>query len=110
MARKIIEQSKNFSKKDFINSRNGIALQEIAGEKLKVKSCAILLDTDEDEEEKEIGTIITDAGVYTTISENIMDSIRDIIMIEAEGETDITVNVQKRKSKQGREFLCMTID
>lgn len=108
--RKIIEQSKSFTKKDFINSRNGIALQEVAGEKLRIRSCAILLDDSDEEGEREIGTIITDSGVFTTISDNIMDSIRDIIMIEAEGETDITVNIQKRKSKAGRDFLTMTID
>lgn len=110
MARTILSQSRAFTKKDFINSRNGMALQEVAGETLKIVSCAIILDDSDEDGEKKIGTIITESEVFTTISENIIQSIEDIIEIEADGETDIQVRISKRKSKAGRDFLTMTID
>ena len=107
MARQILEASKKFSKKDFINSRNGSALQDLESGKITISACAIIEDVD-DEERKEIGTLITDAGVFTTISDNIIDSIRDLIDIEDELDQK-TVEIKKRKSKQGRDFLSMTI-
>lgn len=108
--RKIKAQSKNFTKKDFINSRNGMALQEVAGKKLTIKSCAVIHDEDSDNENEEVGTIVAEEGIFTTISDNIIDSILDIIEIEEEESGPIVVNIQKRTSKQGREFLTLTIE
>lgn len=113
MARKVLAQSKNFTKKDFINSRNGQALQEVAGSKLNIISCAVLHDDgadSDDGEEKTVGTIIAKEGVFTTISPNIVQSLHDIMEIEAEGEKDIMVDIKMRKSKGGRDFLTLTIE
>ena len=109
-ARKVIEQSKNFTKKDFINSRNGSPLQEFAGEKLTVTACAIMEGVDEKQQPIEIGNIVTTEGSFTTISANIIDSIRDIIDMEAEeGAVSYDIKINKRKSKQGRDFLSLIV-
>lgn len=107
--REIVKQSKKFTKKDLINSRSGEPLQGHCEETLTVLSCAIIHDTDNGGEERDVGTLVTDQGTMTTISKNIIESIEDIIMLEEDGEEKIQIIVDMRKSKQGRDYLSLTI-
>lgn len=109
--RKTTLQTKNFSKRDGMNSRNGFPLQDLDNkETIKVTAAAIMEDNDEETGEvKEIGVIVTPEKQYfTTISSTVIDAMYDLIdIMDEEGETSIRLD--KRQSKGGREFLTITI-
>lgn len=109
--RTIIENTNNFTKRDSMNSRNGLPLQDLDDKStIKVTTAAILEDVDEETgERKEIGVIRTpDKLYYTTISATVIDTMHDLIDIINE-EGDVEIRLGKRKSKGGREFLTITI-
>lgn len=107
MAREIINQSKNFTQIDAINSRNGVALKDMDGETIIVKALGIVKDVDKETGEvKEVGVIITNEGdCYTTISDNAIDVITDTM--EYAGVKKLTYKVNVRKSKGGRDFISI---
>lgn len=111
MSRKIVTQSVDFQKKDFINSRNGLALQDVeTGTRIVLTAAAILRD-DTDGEEKDVAVLCTESDVYTSISSSVVDIIDDIIAMQVEDGGELpTVTLNKRKSKSGRDFLTLMID
>lgn len=109
--RNIILNTKNFTKRDSMNSRNGLPLQDLEDkEKIKVTTAAILEDTDEETgERKEIGVLVTpEKQYYTTISSTVIDTMNDLIDIIDE-EDEVEIRLGKRTSKGGRVFLTITI-
>lgn len=110
--RKIEKESITFTKRDFINSRNGIALQDVdEGTKIALQAAAILTD-DTDGEEKTVAVLIGADMTYTSISQSVVDVISDVIEMAEEDKDGLlpTVTLHKRKSKQGRDFLTLMID
>lgn len=109
--RNIMLNTRNFTKRDSLNSRNGLPLQDLENlEKIKITTAAILEDTDEETKEtKEIGVLVTpEKQYYTTISATVIDTMNDLIdIIDEEGEVEIRLG--KRTSKGGRTFLTITI-
>lgn len=102
----------NFTKRDMINSRNSFALQDLDdGTQLQVEKAAVINRPDlETGEEKEVAILVTtDGTVYSAISATVRDVLDDTIdLIEDEGGA-VTVRLNKRKSKAGREFLSLTV-
>lgn len=111
MNREIIN-SVNFSKRDAINSRNGVALQDLAdGSELVVTAAAQMTVPDEETGEiKNVSVIITeDKDCYTSISSTIYDVIGDLIDIISD-ENRARIRINQRKSKgNNRTFLTLTI-
>lgn len=111
--RDIITASKNFTRRDIINSRSGYPLQDFEGNSLtipEVVAAAIMKDTDtETGEIKDITVIKTsDSHYFTSISATVYDCMEDVIEILDE-ESTISVRVDKRTSKGNREFLTIVV-
>lgn len=112
MARTIIANTRNFTRRDAINSKNAEPLQDYVESFTEIKNvtkAAMLEVTDEETGEiKYVSVIITDDMVYTSISATIYDTIGDLIdIIDDEGHADIMV--KRRKAKSGRDFLSMYV-
>lgn len=116
MARVIVYSTKNFTKKDAINSRSGIALQEVIDHStqqasLIISKCAAMqVDDEETGEKKNVTVLITDDGFcYTSISPTVYDCTDDLVdIIDEEGETEVRIRLRKAQ-KSGRDFLSMFI-
>lgn len=117
MARTILSQTHNFSKRDMVNARNGFSLQSLDdGTKLAIHSCAVIHDDKSNptyEGEHDVAILITDDGTaYTAISATVVESTHDIIDIMNELEDSdemLYIRVCKRTSKGGKEFLTLTL-
>lgn len=112
MARTIIANTRNFTRRDAINCKNAEPLQDYVDsftEINNVTKAAMLEVTDEETGEiKYVSVIITDDMVYTSISATIYETIGDLIdIIDDEGHADIMV--KRRKAKSGRDFLSMFV-
>lgn len=109
--KKLLAATKNFDKKDLINSRNGLSLQdEENGFVIEVTKAATMEDTDEETGEiKKISVLIDPEGkTYTSISATVDDIMDDVIELLDEGEP-ISLRLLKRKSNGGREFLSFQV-
>ena len=110
--RKIVEQSKEFTKRDSVNSRNGFPLQDLEDKTIiEVKAAAIMEDTDEETGEvKEIGVLVTaDQTYHTTISSTVIDTLYDVVDI-INDEGPVKARLGKRTSKVAkRTFLTLDI-
>lgn len=108
MKREIIDSTANFTKWDFINSKNGYALQDEAGNTLNVTRAAIL-DVEDDDGQKKVSVMVTEDGqYYTAISKSVYEVMGDIIeLITDEGIARVKIN--SRKSKSGRDFLTVFV-
>lgn len=109
--RNLIVSTNNFSKRNMMNSRNGLPLQELEDRaEIHLQAAAIIEDEDpETKELKEIGVLVTpESEYYTTISATVIDTMHDLIdIMDDEGTADVRIG--KRVSKGGRTFLTMTI-
>lgn len=108
MKREIINSTGSFTKWDFINSKNGFALQDEAGNTLNVIRAATL-DVDDGEGQKKVSVLVTEDGQYfTAISKSVFEVMDDIIdLITDEGMAKVKIN--SRKSKSGRDFLTIFV-
>ena len=109
--KRLLAATKNFDKKDLINSRNGLSLQdEENGFVIEVTKAATMEDTDEETGElKKISVLIDPEGrTYTSISATVDDIMDDVIELLDEGEP-ISLRLLKRKSNGGREFLSFQV-
>lgn len=108
--REVAESTKNFTRKDKISIRNGMALKDIDGKEITVGKIAIGTDVDESTGEcKNYGAFITESGeCYTFISANAIECAKDLIEI-VDDEGAATVKVEIRKSKQGRDFVSLIL-
>lgn len=108
--REVTEATKNFTRKDRISIRNGVALKDVDGKEIAVSKIAIGTDVDESTGEvKNYGAFITESGeCYTFISSNAIECAKDLIEI-VDDEGVITVKVEMRKSKQGRDFVSLIL-
>lgn len=107
--REIIASTKNFSKVDMMNSRNGKALKDVKLDMISVEKLGVL-HVDDDDDPRDVGVIITtDGDCLTCISSNAIEMITDCIsLIDDDGET-IGFTMDVRKSKQDREFIALTV-
>lgn len=111
MAREIIEATANFKKKDALNSKSGISLQEFCKEgDFTVVECAIIKVTDEDTgDTQQVAAFVTPEHEYvTSISANIIEAVSDLIDIICD-EGPVKIRVRQSKSKAGRDFLSLII-
>lgn len=109
--KKIINATENFSKKDAINMRNGLPLKdEPNGKTFNVSKAAVLEDTDEETGDlKNVSVLIdSDGKCYTTISTTVADIMDDCIDLLDAGES-VSLELIKRKSNAGREFLTFQV-
>lgn len=110
----VIASAGGFSKRDVLNSKNGIPMKDFDGESMMIPNvvkAAIAEATDEETGEiKYISVLVTDDQTYfTSISGTIYDSMPDLIDI-LEDEQKINVRINKRVSKGNkRDFLTMTV-
>lgn len=104
--------TKNFTKRDEINSRSSLTMQDLDdGTMLRIVKAAIIKRPDKDTgEEKDVSIMVLEDGtVFSAISATICDFMPDIIeLIDDEGEP-LDIRLNKRKSKAGREFLSLTV-
>lgn len=111
--REVIMSTKNFSKRDGINCRSGLPLQDFDGSSQTIENivaAAIMKDTDTDTGEiKDISVLKTgDNYYYTSISATICDNMEEVIdLIDDEGT--INVRIDKRRSKGNRDFLTLVV-
>lgn len=100
----------NFNRRDMINSKNGTSLQDLPdGTLIKAKKIGILEDVDEDGQAKIVAVIVAEDGeVYTSISPSIAESANETVDLIEDGE-EATLELKKRTSKGGREFLSFII-
>lgn len=109
--KKIINATENFSKKDAINMRNGLPLKdEPNGKTFNVSKAAVVEDTDEETGDlKNVSVLIdSDGKCYTTISTTVADIMDDCIDLLDAGES-VSLELSKRKSSAGREFLTFQV-
>lgn len=108
--RNMVMKSEGFTNKDSINSRNGEALQDSTGE-IIVRAAAMMEVDDEDGEGKKTVTVLVtpDNHYFTAISATVYDVMPDVIAIIDEEEAPVTVRIDSRTSKSGRDFLTLTI-
>lgn len=113
MARKIESATKNFNKRDALNSKSANPLKDFEGTSVimeNIVKAAIITDNDEETGEiKNIGVIVNENNdYYTTISATILESIDELIEIIDE-EENVKIRINKRLSNNKREFLTLTI-
>lgn len=109
--RNSISNTSNFTRRDAVNSRNGIALQDVEnGYTFNVISAAQIETVDEETgERKEVSVLKSDDNqYYTSISATVYDVMDDLIDI-IDDEGSCKVRVDKRKSKQGRDFIMLSL-
>lgn len=112
MARTIIKATDTFTKKDMINSKNGNSMQEYAGDTaITVTAAAKIENVDESTGEiKYVSTVVTGDGDYlTSISNNVYETMDDLIDYMNELQEPAVIEIKKAKSKSGRDFLSMYI-
>lgn len=111
MARTLIKATNNFTKRDLLNSKSGISLQDFSSNgDFPVTAAAIIEVVDEETGDiQNVTTLVTpDKDYVTSISQNIYETTQELIdIINEEGE--VSVSVRKAKSKGGRDFLSMII-
>lgn len=109
--KRIINATENFNKKDAINMRNGLPLKdEPNGKTFNISKAAVVEDTDEETGElKNVSVLIdSDGKCYTAISAAVVDIMNDCIELLDAGES-VTLELIKRKSNAGREFLTFQV-
>lgn len=109
--KRIINATENFNKKDAINMRNGLPLKdEPNGKTFNISKAAVVEDTDEETGElKNVSVLIdSDRKCYTTISATVADIMDDCIELLEAGES-VTLELIKRMSSAGREFLTFQV-
>ena len=109
--KKIINSTENFTKKDSINMRNGLPLKdEPNGKTFNISKAAVVEDTDEETGElKNVSVLIdSDGKCYTAISATVADIMNDCIELLDAGES-VTLELIKRESSAGREFLTFQV-
>ena len=109
--KRIINATENFNKKDAINMRNGLPLKdEPNGKTFNISKAAVVEDTDEETGElKNVSVLIdSDGKCYTAISATVADIMNDCIELLDAGES-VTLELIKRKSSAGREFLTFQV-
>lgn len=109
--KRIINATENFNKKDAINMRNGLPLKdEPNGKTFNISKAAVVEDTDEETGElKNVSVLIdSDGKCYTAISATVADIMNDCIELLDEGES-VTLELFKRTSSAGREFLTFQV-
>lgn len=108
--RTLVKSTNGFTKKHFLNARNGTALQDIdSGAVINVKLAAQISDDSEGEEKTVTVLIDTEDRYFTAISKSIYSSTEDLIDIIDDGNQPVQVRIDKRTSKSNREFLNMFI-
>ena len=106
---KATRTTSNFTKRDAINARNGIPLKNVDQMVIPIEKLAIGTDKMEDGDEREVSVLVsTDGDVYTTISPTVIAMVDEAIDLIEEGE-EIAVQVIKRTSTKGREFIALKI-
>lgn len=102
----------NFSRKDLINSSASLAMQNIAGEAITIVGIAVAERPDENGEVKTVVLFNTkEHGVVSSISDTILRVVDDIIAYaQEEGLEELPAHINKGTSKNGREFLTVTLD
>lgn len=109
--KRIVNATENFNKKDAINMRNGLPLKdEPNGKTFNISKAAVVEDTDEETGEvKNVSVLIdSDGKCYTAISTAVADIMDDCIELLDAGES-VTLELIKRKSNAGREFLTFQV-
>ena len=109
--KKIINATENFTKKDSINMRNGLPLKdEPNGKTFMISKAAVVEDTDEETGELKVVSVLIDSDgkCYTSISATIADIMGDCIDLLDAGES-VSLELIKRKSEAGREFLTFQV-
>ena len=109
--KRIVNATENFNKKDAINMRNGLPLKdEPNGKTINVSKAAVVEDTDEETGElKNVSVLIdSDGKCYTAISATVADIMDDCIELLDAGES-VTLELIKRTSSAGREFLTFQV-
>lgn len=109
--KRITNATENFNKKDAINMRNGLPLKdEPNGKTFNISKAAVVEDTDEETGElKNVSVLIDSEGkYYTAISATVADIMNDCIELLDAGES-VTLELIKRKSSAGREFLTFQV-
>lgn len=109
--KRIINATENFNKRDAINMRNGLPLKdEPNGKTINVSKAAVVEDTDEETGElKNVSVLIdSDGKCYTAISATVADIMDDCIELLDAGES-VTLELIKRTSSAGREFLTFQV-
>lgn len=109
--KRIINATENFNKKDAINMRNGLPLKdEPNGKTFNISKAAVVEDTDEETGElKNVSVLIdSDGKCYTAISATVADIMNDCIELLDAGES-ATLELIKRTSNAGREFLTFQV-
>lgn len=109
--RTVGNSTKNFTRRDAINVRNGSALKEHAGEEISITKVCVGTDVDEESgDTKRFGAFITESGeCLTFISENAIETAAELIEIINEEENPVSCRVDVRKSKGGREFIALLL-
>lgn len=106
----IFKQTNNLTAVDKFNMKMCKSLQTAVGETLIVTKAAIGEDVDKDGEVVQAASIITDKGVYGTISPTAMDLVDSLIDMLEELDQPITVKVESRKTQNNREYLVLVIE
>lgn len=109
----LLRGSANFTKKDMINGRNGVALQDyiVQNPRFTVVKAAQVQSVDDKDGEKMVAVLVLDDGaVLTSISSSVFETTGDLIdLIDDEGQP-MTCYVESRLSKGNRDFLTMRVE
>lgn len=106
----IFKQTNNLTMVDRFNMTMCKSLQTAVGETLTVSKAAIGEDVDKDGGVVQTACIITDKGVYGTISSTAMSLIDSLIDLLEEAGKPVVVHVESRKTQNNREYLVLVLE
>lgn len=100
----------NFTKTDLFNVTSADTLQNHIGEVVAVSGFATGEDVDKEGELHTIAYLKTADGMLSTISATAIRSIEELedVLADAEGGA-VNIKISGRKSKQGRDFIVLSI-
>lgn len=106
--KEIFKQTSNLTALDRFNMKVSKSLQNVAGSTLCVQKAAIGTDVDKDGEEIQTAVLVTDDGVFGSISATVIEQTEELIDI-LEEQSPIEVAVESRKAQSGRDYLVLVI-
>ena len=102
----------NFTAKDKINSRTGMTLGKAKDTELTVTGYGEFEreDAKDPDSKVTVGAIVTTDGIYTTISKTAREAMNDVVdYVAEEGIDSCVIKVGSQVSKNGREFLTISL-
>lgn len=106
--KKIINTTKDFTAVDNFNIKITKGLKDAVGTTLTVNKIAVGEDEDMDGKDTASAALITEQGVFGTISNTVVEQVYSLIEIVNE-MGPVKVSVESRRANSGRDYLVLVL-